>query len=97
MSEMQSESRKLIGHMYQSSRPCGKVVAQIWDEPKSTESTQRCIERWKRMGEKVTRVAFYEGDVAPQPACQPSRACACASANEKPRARLYPNASLAAA
>ena len=93
----ESQPRQLLGHMYLSSRPCGKVVAMVWDTPNSEKSTQRCIERWKRMGETVTRVPFYQGDEAPRPACRPSASCSCAMAREKPRPRLYPNAGLAAA
>lgn len=59
----------LIGYMYQARRPCGRVSAAAWDEPRHADTTADSVRRWRERGDTVERVARYRDEPQPELIC----------------------------
>ena len=59
----------LIGYMYQARRPCGRVSAAAWDEPRHADTTAASVQRWRERGDTVERVARHLDEPLPEWTC----------------------------
>lgn len=75
-------SHKSLGFMYLAKRPCGRVSAMCWDEPKHEKSTSKLIVECLRRGDTVERVERFEGEKLPELICRPG----CTDCIQKPEA-----------
>lgn len=66
-----STDRKSMGFMYLAKRPCGKVSAMCWDEPKYAKDTAKTVADYIRRGDAVERIERFEGDPLPEMICRP--------------------------
>ena len=64
---------QLIGHMYVGRRPCGRVAAMCWDDPKYAKDTAKTVADYIRRGYVVERLARHEGQPLPEMICDECR------------------------
>lgn len=60
--------KKLVGHCYIASYPCGLASAMAWDEenPEHKKALSRTVAAWIERGDSVNLVARYDGDPIPE-------------------------------
>lgn len=69
-----------IGFMYVGKRPCGRVAAACWDDPKYAKDMANTVADWINRGFVVERLERHEGDEQPQWMCNECRSKPCKEA-----------------
>lgn len=80
LSEGLGQPRELLGTMYLARKPCGKVSAGGWYDPKDAKGIAKSVARWIARGDTVETVKRYRGDPPPDWCCAASEQCACRDA-----------------
>jgi hypothetical protein len=61
--------KKSLGFLFLAKRPCGRVSAMCWDDPRYKKSTREAIARYLMRGDTVERVERFKGDSLPEQIC----------------------------
>jgi hypothetical protein len=63
--------KKSLGFMFLAKRPCGRVAAMCWDDPRYKKDTLQHIDEYLMDGYTVERVERFEGDPMYETICRP--------------------------
>lgn len=80
LSEGLGQPRELLGTMYVARKPCGRVSAACWYDPKDAADTAKSVARWIKRGDTVEMLKRYKGDPQPDWCCASGQPCACRDA-----------------
>ena len=69
-------------YMYVAKKPCGKVVAMVWDVADCEKGIAKSVARWIARGDKVERISRHKDDPMPEMSCDPLVNCACRQVKE---------------
>jgi len=74
---LEAAAQELLGYMYIARKPCGKVVAVVWDDPHYAKETAKSVASWIARGDTIERIPRYKDDPQPDWVCSSKQDCKC--------------------